>query len=200
MNRMRRTLPLPVLLILAVSLSAASPAEKNRGGKRDVAASAPSGKIAVSIRDWKGVEELVKAHRGKVVVVDIWTTTCLACIEEFPEFVALERQFGRDKIALISLNCDYDGIEGKPPQYYRKQVLAFLQRQKARFDNVMLNIPLLDFLEQIDLASTPAVLVYDQQGKLVKRFDNDDIKKAEEEFTMRDVKRLVGQLIEANEE
>jgi thiol-disulfide isomerase/thioredoxin len=151
--------------------------------------------VKLEVRSWKGLEKLVATHKGKVVVVDIWTTTCATCTDEFPNFAALRKQFPSDKIAIISVNCDYDGIKDKPPEFYRADVMKFLRKQNATFENIMLNIALIDFLELIDLSSSPAILVYRPDGKLAKRFDNDDAEKIEDEYTIEDVKQQISRLL-----
>jgi thiol-disulfide isomerase/thioredoxin len=151
-------------------------------------------KVQIVETNWKGIQKLVATHKGKVVVVDIWTTTCLGCTKKFPDFVALRKQF-KGKVALISVNCDYDGIPDKPPKFYRADVLKFLQKQNATFDNVMLNVPFLGFLNARKLESTPAVYVYDKTGKLARRFDNDKAEKETDEFTMQQVRELVSKLV-----
>jgi len=151
--------------------------------------------VTVQVRDWQGVQELIRRHRGRVVVLDIWTTTCETCIEEFPRFAQLQETYGTDRLACISINCDYDGIAGKPPAYYRDDVLRFLKKSRATFQNVMLKIPFIDFLDQIELASTPAVLVYGRDGKLVRRFDNDSSTSESDDFTMQQIHTLIDRLI-----
>jgi thiol-disulfide isomerase/thioredoxin len=151
--------------------------------------------VKLEVRSWKGLEKLVATHKGKVVVVDIWTTTCGACIEEFPKFAALRKQFPSEKVVLISVNCDYDGIEGKPPSFYRADVMKFLREQHATFENIMLDIALIDFLDLIDLSSSPAILVYRPDGKLAKRFDNDDAEKIADEYSVDDVKQKIAELL-----
>lgn len=151
--------------------------------------------VKLRIVDWKAVEKLVASKKGKVVVVDIWTTTCGTCVEEFPKVVALQKKLGRKHLACISVACDYDGIKDKPPKHYAPGVLKFLKKQNATFDNVLLTVPFIDFLDQIDLSSTPALLVYGRDGKLVKRFDNDKAEKIADEFTFDDVESLVKRLI-----
>ncbi len=147
---------------------------------------------AARILSWAQTEEFIrKEHAGKVVLVDVWTRTCPACVECFPDFARLQERFGRDRFACVSVNCDYDGIEGKPPEFYREKVEKFLRKQDARFDHVLLNVPLLDFLDEIKLNSTPALLLYDPAGKLVRRFDNDDAATEEEQFDMSDVAAAV---------
>jgi thiol-disulfide isomerase/thioredoxin len=159
-----------------------------------VADDVSSAKVQLVETNWKGVQKLVAAHKGQVVVIDIWTTTCAGCIKKFPEFVALQKLY-KGKIALISVNCDYDGIPGKPPKFYRADVLKFLQKQNATFENVMLNVSLLKFLDEAKLESTPAMYVYDKTGKLAKRFDNDKAEREADEFTMTQVRELVAKLI-----
>jgi len=166
----------------------------SRGDSASVRATAPSS-VTVQVRDWKGVQELIRRHRGRVVVLNIWTTTCERCIEEFPQFVQLQETYQADRLACISINCDYDGITGKPPAYYRDDVLGFLKKSRATFQNVMLKIPFLDFLNQIELASTPAVLVYGRDGELVHRFDNDNWRSESDEFTMQQIQTLIDRLI-----
>lgn len=154
-----------------------------------------SSNVTLKIKNWKEVQKLIATHKGKVVVVDIWTTTCLTCVEEFPKFVALQKKYGKDKVVLISLNCDYDGIESKPPKYYREKVLKFLKKNNASFGNVMLNVPFIDFLDKIELSSTPAILVYGPDAKLAKRFDSDEAKSEKDEYSMKDVQALIERLL-----
>lgn len=184
-----------VLFAAAATVQAAGENRPEKRADAEKTVDADTKKVTLKVRSWKGVQKRVGRHEGKVVLVNVWTTTCLACIEEFPNFVALGEKYPREKLALVSLNCDYDGIEGKPPSVYREKVLKFLREQQATFDNVMLNVSFLDFLEQIDLSSTPAILVYGPDGKLVKRFDNDDAFKIEDEYTLEDVKQLIDKLL-----
>ena len=151
-------------------------------------------KLDIQVTDWKGVQKLVQQNKKKVVVLNIWTTTCGMCIEEFPKFVELQKSIGSKKLTCIAVNCDYDGIEAKPPKYYEPDVRKFLTKQRANFTHVMLNRAFIDFLEDVDLATTPAFYVYSAGGKLAKRFDNDDVEKIEDEFKFEDVQNLVTQL------
>lgn len=48
-------------------------------------------------------------YRGKVVVVDFWTTWCPPCRESLPELAHLQRQEARAPIAIIPVNRDEEG-------------------------------------------------------------------------------------------
>ena len=152
-------------------------------------------KVGLKTCGWPAIQKLVKQHKGQVVVLNVWTTTCGTCLEEFPKFVQMHKDFGADKLVCVSVNCDFDGIKDKPPAFYRADVMKVLLKHEAKFPNVMLDVAFIEFLEQRKLSSTPAMYVYGRDGKLAKRFDNDDAEKAEDEFTIGDVRKLIGRLL-----
>ena len=137
--------------------------------------SAEGGRDAVTVRvlDWAATQELVASKKVKVVVVDVWATTCAPCLRELPGLVKLHQRWGKEKLACVSVSCDYLGMDGESPESHREAVLRILQSRGALFDNVLLSNPSDDFFQMADLASIPAVYVYDREGKLVKRFDNE---------------------------
>ncbi|WP_166821628.1 TlpA family protein disulfide reductase [Thalassoroseus pseudoceratinae] len=156
------------------------------------ATTAMAADVSLSITDWKGVQRRIAKHHGKIVVVNIWTTTCGKCLEDLPKYGAIAKK--HDGIVWMTVACDYDGIPGKPPAYYREGVLKVLRKHGRMTDNVLLSDPFLDFLDQIDLSSTPAVLVYGRDGTLARRFDNDDARTQEAEFTTESVATFVQRL------
>jgi thiol-disulfide isomerase/thioredoxin len=171
----------------ATSPSAAGPA---------ISASQPArAKIELREANWEETVQAVAAHKGKIVVLDTWSLSCGPCVREFPGLVKMHQKLADRGVVCLSLNCDYDGIPKKPPEYFRPRVTKFLEEQGATFENLISNVPLEQLLETIDLASIPAVFVYGRDGKLVKRFDNEQITSDDEEFTYADVNRLVAELL-----
>lgn len=130
--------------------------------------------VEVKIIDWKKTEELIASHKGKVVVVDMWSLSCDPCRKEFPNLVKLHNE-RKDKVACISVSTDYAGIKSKPPEFYKAKVLEFLTEQKATFENVLCSVDSETLFDQLSLASIPAVYVYGKDGKLVKRFAGEEV-------------------------
>ncbi|MBA4030986.1 MAG: hypothetical protein C0478_08850 [Planctomyces sp.] len=126
--------------------------------------------VGVSVSNWDELQASLSKYRGKVVVVDLWSTSCDPCLKEFPGLVALQQTHG-DKILCISFNCDYIGARTKPVEYYQPQVSEFLVGQKAQIVNLMSSQPADELFEKLELDSIPAVFVYDRMGKLSQRFD-----------------------------
>lgn len=152
----------------------------------------------VTLRDgtWQDVQTLVQSHKGKVVIVDIWSTSCLPCMEEFPGLVKLHREFG-DKVVCVSFNVDYVGIRSKPASTYRPRVEEFLRGQKAAFVNYLSTVESDRIFETLELSSIPAVLVYGADGTLAKQFDGSLLQDGDEEaFTYkRDIHPFVADLL-----
>ena len=112
-------------------------------------------------------------------------------MKEFPGLVDLHKRY-QEQVACVSLSCDYSGIKAKPPETYHEKVLAFLTKQEATFDNVLSSLESDELcLEKYDVFGPPAVFVYDRNGKLIKRFHNEqeeyaDKEKGKEGFTYED--------------
>lgn len=135
----------------------------------EVAPASAEQQVALQTRDWAGVEQLIASHAGKVVVVDLWSTSCIPCRREFPELVKLHQELG-PQVACISVSADYDGLPSKPVETYRERVLEFLTSQHATFDNVLASVPAEDLFNALKIGSIPAVFVYDRTGQRVKVF------------------------------
>ncbi|MBI3837108.1 MAG: TlpA family protein disulfide reductase [Planctomycetia bacterium] len=152
------------------------------------------GDVQLSIVSFEGIQEHIARNRGRVVVMDAWSTSCPPCIKEFHNLVELHKKYGPDKVACISLSFDYEGIG--TPQEQQDRVLKFLRGERATFDNLMSNEESDVLYRKFKLAAVPAVFVYDRTGQLRKRFDNEQAKSKAEAFTYEQVGQLVAELLD----
>lgn len=143
----------------------------NVSAETEVNSAAAPKAVTVEVRSWSEFQEWVAKQQGKVVVVDVWSTSCAECVEEFPEFVELNRRLG-DRIVCASISIDYYGVGS--PEELLPRVLEFLTQKKAASSNFLLSTPDEEVMDALDVASIPAALVYDQSGALKKTFKNDD--------------------------
>lgn len=60
---------------------------------------------------------------GRMRLLTVWATWCVPCIEEFPEFVRMQRMYGRRPFEIITVSID--NPDNKPA------VTAFLRKQQA---------------------------------------------------------------------
>ena len=147
----------------------------------------------VQLLDFDGIQKLVASKRGQVVVMDAWSTSCPPCLKEFPHLVELHEKHAADGLACISLSFDFEGIG--TPEEQLPNVEKFLRDQGATFDNVLGSEESDSLYRKFQLASVPAVFVYDRQGTLRKRFDNQQAKSEKDAFTYEQVGELVHELL-----
>ena len=159
---------------------------------------ADKSKVSLKIVDWDETLKLVAAHKGKVVVLDAWSTSCPPCMKEFPNLVKMHQKYRGKQVVCMSLSCDYAGIKNKPPEFYRPRVEKFLEKQDASFQNLLASVPSEELFEKMGISSIPAVYVFGPDGKLAKRFDNEQAKAEEDNFTYADINKLVEELVKKN--
>jgi thiol-disulfide isomerase/thioredoxin len=117
----------------------------------------------------------VAAHRGKVVVLDCWSTSCPPCVREFPGLVRLAAAHP-DAVACLSLSFDYEGIGSV--EAAAGPVREFLRSVDAGAVENLLSREEADAMyAKLELDSVPAVYVWKPDGSLARRFDDDDAKR-----------------------
>ncbi len=175
-----------LFLTVSFALAADSPTPAAKADPVDPAS------VKLQILDYDGLQKLIAGHRGKVVVMDCWATYCVPCVKEFPNLVALNKKRSTDGLACISLSLDFDGT-GKPEDV-QPNVLKFLQKREATFDNVLSSVEADGLCKKLEFAAPPAVFVFDRQGKLRKRFDHSSAVK-DGPFSYEQVGALVDELL-----
>lgn len=127
---------------------------------------ARAGEVTVKIANIQEFEKAIAAHKGKVVVVDVWGLFCAPCKAKFPSVVKMYKDYAKEGLVVISLSLD------EPDQ--EKEVLAFLKKHDADFPNFILK----DTEENKDawdkrfpFMSPPVMHIFGRDGKLVKSLE-----------------------------
>ena len=92
--------PVRRLALLAVLLLASC-----RGADPPGEVSTVSREPPLVVASWDEVQQMVAAHEGKVVVLDLWSTWCIPCKKEFPHLVEIHEGFPAD-VACISVSLN----------------------------------------------------------------------------------------------
>ncbi len=121
--------------------------------------------IDVQVVKYAGLKETVLKNRGKVVVVDFWSTTCIPCIKNFPHLMQLREKFGPDGLVVISVSLDKAEKKGR--------VLERLRDFKANVTNLILDEPQALVAEKLRIVQIPSVYVFNRQGHWV-HFSSDE--------------------------
>jgi len=145
----------------------AEPAAADAGPVAEQPAATGAETPAVTLVDmpWEEVQQQIAAHKGKIVVVDLWATYCAPCRTSFPGLVALSKH-DPENIVCISVSLDDPGDAEK-----RAEALTFLQEQQATFANLLCTTDSDKLYDEIlQIGGIPAVYIYGRDGVQAKLF------------------------------
>ena len=129
---------------------------------------APNDSTLFRMGDWTVVEQLIKDNSGKVVVVDIWSTYCAPCMQEFPQLVELQEKHG-DAIKCVSFNINYAGLPDQTPESDIEFIEPFLKKHGDSVEHLVSTVTDETIYEKLGIYAIPAVLIYDMEGKLAHK-------------------------------
>jgi thiol-disulfide isomerase/thioredoxin len=117
--------------------------------------------IQVATIDETGLRNLVSQRNGKVLLLNVWATWCLPCVEEFPDLVKLANTFNSEyEIIGISVD-DSEDIESKVVPFLKNNAVSF-KVYLAKFDKQE------DFINELNSSwngAIPATFIYDSNGR-----------------------------------
>jgi thiol-disulfide isomerase/thioredoxin len=142
-----KTLRLSLLLavsLLAPALTRAEPVPP---------APAPAWKL----KDVAGKEVSSAQFKGKVVVVDFWAPWCGPCRSEIPGYIALQKKYGKDGLAIVGIAVN-DSVEN---------VRDFVAKQGVSYTIVMGDDAVVEAFGGMD--GIPTTFIIDREGKIRER-------------------------------
>ena len=108
----------------------------------------------------QGEKVSTRSLRGKVVLVNFWSTSCVTCVEEMPKIVETYKKYRDRGFETVAVAMSYD-----PPNY----VLAYAVSNKLPF-KVALD-PVGNVARSFgDVDATPTTFVLDKRGRVVARY------------------------------
>ena len=107
-----------------------------------------------------GSQNSIAAQRGKVLLVNFWATSCVACVAEMPQIASTHRKFTSRGYETVAVAMDYD----QPAS-----VARFAQSRALPFSVAF------DKSGEVarafgDVKLTPTTFLIDKQGRIVKRY------------------------------
>ncbi len=99
----------------------------------------------------------LEAERGKVVYVDFWASWCVPCKKSFPWMEQMHQKYADKGLKIIAVNLDENPADAD----------RFLQKYPVSFEIV--RDPEGQLAEHYRIQGMPTALLFDPDGKLVKR-------------------------------
>jgi peroxiredoxin len=108
--------------------------------------------------------------KGKVVILDFWATWCPPCRAEIPGLIDLQKQYGKQGLAVIGISVDQDGAS---------VVKAFAQKFGMNYPVLLADPKVVQSYGGIE--AIPTTFIIDRQGRIVKEHvgftDKEDFEK-----------------------
>ncbi len=98
--------------------------------------------------------------RGKVLLVNFWSITCVSCIQEMPKMAVTYRKFAPRGYEMVAVAMSYD-----PPN----QVAEFAQKHALPF-KIALDGDGSIARDFGDIRATPTSFLIDKRGRILKQY------------------------------
>lgn len=127
-------------------------------------ATAPKGpadapeRIEFSLPDLAGKPVSPADFLGKVVIVDLWATWCVPCVQSFPFYEDLLKKHGPEGLVILAVSVD----EGES----NKEVERFLETHNVSF--TILRDPKGTLPEKLKIDTMPTAAILGRDGRVVK--------------------------------
>lgn len=106
--------------------------------------------------------DAVAQNDAQVTVVNMWATWCVPCIEEFPHFMQLGREFADQGVKVVFVSTDVPSEKDAVTEFLEEQGVSgrsFLKDEKAT--------PFVTTFHDDWSGAVPATFVYDADGQLL---------------------------------
>lgn len=157
MSRRALVLLLVMTLILIFSYNHLRAAEKGDTptGKKSVLSIVPLSGPAVMAK--------VKSSTAKLVLVNIWSTWCQPCVEEFPELVKIREDFKDRGVDVLLVSADFDD--------QMDNLKAFLKKNNVDFEVYLKTGKDMEFIDSFDprwTGALPVTFLFDSHGQVIE--------------------------------
>jgi thiol-disulfide isomerase/thioredoxin len=150
---------------------------------------AASGDFELRIVDRRDFDATIKAHHGKVVLVDFWATWCGPCVEQLPHTLELASRLRDRGLAVVTVSCDEPS-----------ELLAVTDLLRAKGAGVAINCistyggspqTMTEF--EVTNGTVPFYALYDRTGRRRHTFGTNPFAKTQ--FKLADIDAAVEQLL-----
>ncbi|WP_197492218.1 TlpA family protein disulfide reductase [Arachidicoccus ginsenosidimutans] len=127
--------------------------------------------------DTSGNTHTLKEFKGKYILVDMWASWCIPCINEFPSLDSLKQEFKGKNIAFVQISCDRQRQRWYNQLYWSKRTgIQFFINGDMKF------------MQDLKIATIPRYFLIDKNGKLL----NGNMPKASDPETKKILLQLKG--------
>ena len=110
--------------------------------------------------------KVLESHRGKAVLVNLWATWCIPCVQELPDLDLLQQRFADRGLVILAVSIDDPAkLEASVRPFFAERapnLVSYLNTEADEFA----------FAETIDpdwIGALPTTFFFDREGKMVEQ-------------------------------
>jgi thiol-disulfide isomerase/thioredoxin len=136
--------------------------------------------------------EYKRDHRGRLVLLDFWHTSCGACFQAIPHLVDLQRSYGPYGLQVVGIACETGPLEEQ-----RRRVLAVRGRYHINYTTLLSgggfgNCPVMG---QFQADYFPMLVLLDENGRILWRSGREGM----DDYAHETLRRLIEKRLLANQ-
>lgn len=106
----------------------------------------------------------IAQYKGKLTLIDVWSTNCPPCIKALPSLVELDRKYKAQGLSIVGLVIDEKGTANE----VTSRVRFFTDKAKVSYP-ILREDAARPFSVSFEVHSIPTLLLVDEQGKIILR-------------------------------
>jgi thiol-disulfide isomerase/thioredoxin len=155
------------LALLALA-GCGNPSGRTPGGDAQMSATAPIDTATMEILpvDGPALARVIAEPGAKATLVNVWASWCQPCREEFPDLVALEREWRDRGFRLVFVSADFSEDVPNAKSFLAEQGVSARTYLKTGDD-----MQFIDTLDERWSGALPGSFLYDSSGRLVRYWE-----------------------------
>ena len=151
-------------LVALAAFACVSCSEPSDPIRSTIQGDAPAEELTLEIADRAKLDEVLASHRGNVVLVDYWSTSCVPCVEKLPAVLAQQKKLHGRGLRVVTLSMD--DPDATP------EIQAFLRERGAAGQHLISKFGSSPkSLEEFEIDLIPHYRLYNRAGELVETFE-----------------------------
>jgi thiol-disulfide isomerase/thioredoxin len=126
-----------ISILLAVTFLITACAQSS--SKEQASSQANTEKPLLKDIDGKELQEIIESYKGdKAVLVNVWATWCVPCVEEFPEIIDIQRKYP-DQLQVVFVSADFPENRDRAVEFLKKHNVDWTTYFKTGKDEAFIN-------------------------------------------------------------
>lgn len=155
------------LLMSVMIVSCSQTTSKESSPRQEVASQQAEPDTLLKNVDDQEIQEVISSYKGdKAVLVNVWATWCVPCVEEFPEIVDIQRKYP-EELQVVFISADFPDDRDRAVQFLKDHDVDWTTYYKDAKDE-----PFINALSPDWSGALPFTKIINKEGEEVAHWEN----------------------------